>query len=88
MITLSNTVTLPISQIKNNFVPNYCRTCHSFQGSAIEEAMTIFDHKFAYASHKWLYTAVTKATDIKQVYFYDYDENAKTEGHATQIMTR
>ena len=60
MITLSNAMTLPISLIKKNFVHNYCRTCHSFQGSTIEEAITIFDHKFAYATRKWLYTAVTK----------------------------
>ncbi|MFM7978348.1 MAG: C-terminal helicase domain-containing protein, partial [Candidatus Fonsibacter sp.] len=58
---------------------NYCRNCHSFQGSTIEEAITIFDHKFVYVSRKWLYTAVTKATDPKQVYFYDYDEIAEKE---------
>ncbi|MFM7984945.1 MAG: ATP-binding domain-containing protein, partial [Candidatus Fonsibacter sp.] len=62
LITLSNAMTLPVSLIKKNFVRNYCRTCHSFQGSAIDEAITIFDHKFAYVSRKWLYTAVTKAT--------------------------
>ena len=44
-ITLSNAVTLPVSLIKNKFVHNYCRTCHSFQGSTIQEAITIFDHK-------------------------------------------
>ena len=47
MITLSNAMTLPVSLITKNFVHNYCRTCHSFQGSTIEEAITIFDHKFA-----------------------------------------
>ena len=43
----------------------------------MEEAITIFDHKFAYASRKWLYTVVTRATDLKHVYFYDYGESAK-----------
>ena len=66
MIMLSNAMTLPISLIKKNFVHNYCRTCHSFQGSTIEESITIFDHKFAYATRKWLYTAVTRATDLKK----------------------
>ncbi len=66
MITLSNAMTLPVSLIKNNFVHNYCKTCHSVQGSTIEEAITIFDHKFAYFTRKWLYTAVTRATDLKQ----------------------
>ena len=44
MITLSNAMPLPISLIKKNFVHNHCRTCHSFQGSTIEDAITIFDH--------------------------------------------
>ena len=71
MITLSNAMTLPVGLIKHNFPHNYCRTCHSFQGSTVEEAITIFYHKFAYASRKWLYTAVTRATDLNQVYVYD-----------------
>ncbi|MFM7979310.1 MAG: hypothetical protein ACKPKO_08345, partial [Candidatus Fonsibacter sp.] len=60
MTTLSNAMTLPVNLIKNNFVHNSCKTCHSFQGNTIEDAATIFDH--AYVSRKWLYTAVTKAT--------------------------
>ncbi|MFM7981802.1 MAG: C-terminal helicase domain-containing protein, partial [Candidatus Fonsibacter sp.] len=62
---------------QEEFTQNYCRTCHSLQGNTIEEAITIFDHKFAYASRKWLYTAVTKATNLNQVYFYEYDESAE-----------
>ena len=54
MITLSNTMSLPVSLIKKNFAHNYCRTCHSFQGSTIEEAIANFDHKFAYVTRKWL----------------------------------
>ncbi|MFM7980217.1 MAG: C-terminal helicase domain-containing protein [Candidatus Fonsibacter sp.] len=77
MITLSNATSLPVGLIKNNFVHNYCRTCHSFQGNTIDEAITIFDHKFAYVSRKWLYTAVTRATNLKHVYFYDYDERRR-----------
>ena len=35
--------------------------------------MTISDHKLADANKKWLYTAVTRATDLANVYFvYDY----------------
>ena len=54
MITLSNATSLPVNLIKKNFVHNYCKTCHSFQGSTIFEAITIFDHKFAYVSREWL----------------------------------
>ena len=65
MTTLSNAMALPVSLIRKNFVHNYCRTCHSFQGSTNEEAITIFHHKFAYAARKWLHTAITNATDLK-----------------------
>ncbi len=71
MITLSNGMTLPINLIKKNFTHNYCKTCHSFQGNTIEGSITIFDHKFVYVSRKWLYTTATKATNLKQLYFYD-----------------
>ena len=67
---------------------NYCRTCHSFQGSTIDEAITIFDHKFAFVSRKWLYTAVTRATNLKQVYFYDYDKSAEKETDMVQYFAR
>ncbi|MFM7980952.1 MAG: hypothetical protein ACKPKO_16705 [Candidatus Fonsibacter sp.] len=67
-ITLSNAMTLPVNLINKNFVHNYCKTCHSFQGTTIKKAITIFDHKIVYVSRKWLYTAVAKATDLKQFY--------------------
>ncbi|MFM7983142.1 MAG: ATP-binding domain-containing protein, partial [Candidatus Fonsibacter sp.] len=68
---------------------NNCKTCHSCQGSTIDKAITIFDHhKFAYASRKWLYTAVTRATNLKHVYFYDYDESAEKEKGMIQYFTR
>ena len=69
MITLSNATMLPIHLINKNFAHNYCKTCHSVQGSNIDDAITNFDHKFAYVTRKWLYTAITKATDLKQVYY-------------------
>ncbi|MFM7981404.1 MAG: C-terminal helicase domain-containing protein, partial [Candidatus Fonsibacter sp.] len=88
MKTLSNGMTLPISLINNNCAQNYCKTCHSFQGNNIEESITILDHKFVYVLWKWLYTAVTKATHIKQVYFYDYDESAENETNMIQYFAR
>ena len=88
MITLSNAMTLHISLIKKNFLHNYCRTCRSFQGNTIEDAITIFDHKFAYATRKWLYTAVTRATDLKKVLFYDYVESKEKEAEMIQYFAR
>ena len=81
-------MTLPIHLIKKNFVHNYCRTCHSIQGGDIDGATTIFDLKLAYVTRKWLYTATTKATDLKQVYFYDYDESKESEREMLQYFAR
>ena len=60
--------------MRKNFQFNYCSTAHSVQGSTIKESITIFDWKFYYTSRKWIYTAVTRATNWNNVYFYDYVE--------------
>ena len=62
---------------------------HSFQGSNIYDAIAIFDHKFTYANNKWLYAAVTRATDLKNVLFYGYNEvNESDEKGAEQYFAR
>ena len=33
------TLTLPIHLLTKNFVHTYCRTCHDFQGSSIDETI-------------------------------------------------
>ena len=51
------------------FIHSYCRTCHSFQGSSIDDKITILDWRFKFVNRKWLYTAVTRATELKNLYF-------------------
>ena len=70
---------LNLDLIKKHFIHSYCRTCHSFQGSSIEGKITIFDWRFFFVNRKWLYTSVTRATELKNVFFFtepktDYDE--------------
>ena len=71
-----STFILPLNLIKTNFIHGYCRTCHSYQGSSINECITIFDWTNNYVSRKWIYTAVTRATELKNVEFY-FDERIK-----------
>ena len=66
--------------VQKNFTHNYCRTCHSFQGSTIDDAITIFDWWFVHVDRSWIYTAITRSTDLRQVYLYDYDEEEEREG--------
>ena len=50
---------IPIQMVMDNCIRNYCKTCHSFQGSSIDGHMMIFDEKFKHVDMKWIYTACT-----------------------------
>jgi len=65
---------LPLPLVRTAFVHNYCRTCHSFQGSSIDDAITIFDWGNFFVSRKWLWSAITRARSLDKVYFWKYDE--------------
>jgi hypothetical protein len=73
-VSNTETYTVPLETIRTHFIFNYCSTCHSCQGSSIDEEITIFDYKFVHASRKWLWTAITRATELKNVYFFKYEE--------------
>ena len=45
-------IALPIDMVKKNFVHNYCRTCHSFQGLSVNVPITIYDWQCKYATRK------------------------------------
>ena len=77
--TLNNTLLVLLDAVRKNFIHAYCRTCHSFQGSSLDERLTIFDWKFAHVNRNWLYTSGTRATKLRNVLFYDNDENAEKE---------
>ena len=70
-ITLNNALLVPTDAARKNFIHAYCRTCHIFQGTSLSDRLTIFDRKFAHVNRKWLYTSVTRATELKNVLFYD-----------------
>jgi hypothetical protein len=50
-------------------------TCHSLQGSSVDDNITIFDYKYKFVDRNWFYVAVTRATDLNNVYFYNYKED-------------
>ena len=64
-------ITLPTGFIRSKFIHSYCRTGDSIQGITIETAITIYDWNFYYVSREWIWTALTRATDLNQVYFYN-----------------
>ena len=73
-LQLDNEVWIPLPLARSAFAYNYCRTCHSCQGSSVDEGITIFDWGNFFVRRKWLWTAITRATSLDQVYFWEYDE--------------
>jgi hypothetical protein len=60
-----------IEVINNHFIHAYCRTCHSYQGSSIKDEITIFEWYLPMTSRKWIWTAITRTTDLNKGYIYD-----------------
>ena len=79
-IELDRTYILPIAIVKKYFTFDYCRTAHSFQGSSIDSEITIFDYKFCLVDRKWLYTSITRATSLENVYFLNTKRNLTMKG--------
>ena len=73
-LTLSEgriTIELKRELVRKHFIHNYCRTCHSFQGSSISDKISVFDWRFFFVNRKWIYTCATRATELKNVVFYN-----------------
>jgi len=58
---------------------SYARTCNSYQGLSENEPITIFDINHFMVSTQWIYTGITRTTDLSNVYIYlgktCYEEN-------------
>ena len=61
--------------MKESFIFDYCATCHSSQGASINGKICIFDYKDTFVNWRWLWTAITRATQIEHVYFYRYNND-------------
>ena len=66
---------IKIADVRKKCIFSYCSTCHSAQGQTLDERITIYDWRFYFISREWLWTAVTRATSLDNVYFYEYAED-------------
>ena len=71
-ITLDGSWGIPITQVRNNFIYSYCRTCRSLQGKSMRKPITIFDYDYERVTNEWLYVAISRCTDLNNVTFSDY----------------
>lgn len=67
-------------QLKSDFRLPYCYTCDSIQGLSFEEddEITIFDSNTAYVDRKYLWTAITRCRQLKNVNIYIHPEEELT----------
>ena len=69
----SNEMVFETSILKNFSLP-YCSTCHSVQGATIKDDFTIFHANTPYTSRNFVWTALTRATDFKNVTFFEHTD--------------
>ena len=82
IFTLKNVKTeilqsLSVDKIRSNFIFAYCSTCHSAQGSSIDDTITIFDYNHFLVKNypEWIWTAITRCRDLNKVKFYKYTKD-------------
>ena len=72
-----------IETLDTNFIYAYCATCHSSQGASVDKTIAIHEwDKKHLVSREWIYTSITRATDLNKVKYFvrtDGDEDELTE---------
>ena len=53
----------------------YCMTVHSVQGLSIDDAITIFDCNTPYVDREFVWTAITRARELKNITFFEHSAN-------------
>ena len=70
---------VPFPYFATHFVTANASTVHSSQGSAITEPFVIIDWMFYYVDKQWLYTALSRASKISDIYVLDGHVNLQKE---------
>lgn len=67
------TFTFPIDLL-SFFQLSYANTCHSVQGLSIDGPITIFDVNVPHVDRYYIWTAITRATDLSNVTIYQHSQ--------------
>ena len=65
-------IKLDIKLLKKHFKRTYCSTVHSVQGLSIDEEICIFDCNTPYVDRNFIWTAITRARDLKNVLYFHH----------------
>jgi len=63
-----------VNQIEKYFKFPYCNTCHSNQGMTIDSDITIFDVNIPYTDRNYIWTALTRVDDFKNVTIFEHSK--------------
>ena len=78
-IIIDDGVEMDGKRLKKHFTFAYANTCHSWQGSTIDNRegnrVIICDWNHRIADKRWLYTAITRATNLDNVFLISSDNN-------------
>ena len=58
--------------ILRHFQLPYCNTCYSMQSATITEKYTVFDCNTPYVDRNFIWTALTRATDLKNITIFEH----------------
>ena len=67
-------MTIKYDHLKYISLP-YSNTCHSSQGTTIYEPYTIFDSNIVYCDRRWIWTALTRTTCLKNISIFEHSKN-------------
>ena len=72
-----------------NFIFSFANTCHSMQGMGVDESITVCDIDLDCVDINFVYTAITRATSLKNVTILlssEYDKNRAREKMITRYF--
>ena len=80
---------LETDKVRKNFIFAWCSTCHSAQGSSINDEITIFDYNHFLVKNypEWIWTALTRCRDLNKVKFFKYSNDTNDEFNRKCIMS-
>ena len=59
------------AEARDHFVYNHAHTGHSLQGMSVADGVVLFDVDYHHVTREWLYTALTRATSLASIFYWD-----------------
>lgn len=59
------------AQLYDAFIYALAHTCHSLQGMSVSDGITLFDLTFWHVTREWFYTALTRATSLDRIFYWE-----------------